>query len=266
MDLKSDKIKRGLQGVYSCFVPRFKILAYHSVNKVSRDPYELDADNFLWQMQYLAKKKYNVISLEDAYGLLIRKQPIPKKTVVITFDDGFLSLTQYAFPILKKYNFPATVFLPLDFIGGIDTFSYSYPRPDMKILGWDAIENSKNFGIAYGSHTMSHQNLIELDPLALEAELRNSKKVISDRLNPSFFPFAYPFGMFNEREKVIVKAVGYDCALCFGNIMSNTTFTDLLELRREKILAIISKQKFHKKINPTYDFSRKILDMIRRLK
>ena len=215
------QIHRFIKGFISCFRPRFKILAYHSINCVSRDPFEVKAEVFEEQIGLLAEKSYNVIGLEEAMRIMA-KGIIRYKTVVITFDDGFASLSDFAFPILKNFGFPATVFLPFNYIGGIDAFSYDKPRPDMPVLGWADIEDSTKYGIAYGSHTMSHKNLVELYDTALHFELCESKNILKRRLGLDFYALAYPFGMFDERVKQVVRDAGYDCSLCFGNILQSS--------------------------------------------
>ncbi|MFH0925719.1 MAG: glycosyltransferase [bacterium] len=94
-----------------------KILAYHKVNDI--DIFDLGLAvstlNFERQMRFL-KANYNVISLEQAAEYLRKKMKVPLRSVVITFDDGYEDNYRYAFPILKKYKLPATIFLAADFI------------------------------------------------------------------------------------------------------------------------------------------------------
>ncbi len=257
------QIRRLIRGFISCFRPRFKILAYHSLNHVSRDPYEVKAEVFEEQIGFLAEERYKVVGLEEAVRIMA-KGIIRDKTVVITFDDGFASLSDFAFPVLKNFDFPATVFLPFNYIGGIDAFSYDKPRPDMPVLGWADIEDSTKYGIVYGSHTMSHRNLAELDDTELSFELSESKNILKRRLGLDFYALAYPFGMFDERVKQVVRDAGYDCALCFGNILSNTKSTDVFEMKREKILNSTSLDDFADLIDVRKDSIRKIRDIIRR--
>lgn len=256
-------IGRVVKGVLSIFVPRFKILAYHSVNPVSRDPFEVTTTAFKNQMNFLAKTDYHVISLEQAFRNMTNGR-IHNKTLVITFDDGFHTLQRFAFPILKRLNFPATVFLPFNYIGRYDTFSYAVPRPHMPLLDWTTIEKFRQYGISYGSHTMSHRNLVELDDTALRFDLSESKNILKRRLGLDFYALAYPFGMFDERVKQVVRDAGYDCALCFGNILSNTNKTDVFEMKREKILNSTSLNNFATIVNIKCDFLRKMSDLIRK--
>ncbi|MCD6099142.1 MAG: polysaccharide deacetylase family protein [Candidatus Marinimicrobia bacterium] len=89
-----------------------KILAYHKVNNEPHDYLGLNTtiSNFKAQMKYL-KRNYNIISLKDAINMLHSTERIPMDTIVITFDDGYKDNYLHAFPILKKYKIPATIFV-----------------------------------------------------------------------------------------------------------------------------------------------------------
>jgi peptidoglycan/xylan/chitin deacetylase (PgdA/CDA1 family) len=76
-------------------------------------------------MEYLAQNGYRVITMKQLERFLEGKEPLPKKTVVITIDDGYRATYQVAFPILKKYGFPATVYLYSDFVGAADAMTWA---------------------------------------------------------------------------------------------------------------------------------------------
>lgn len=251
------RIKTICRGIFSLFHPRFKILAYHSINPLSRDPFEINVISFEKQLCFLADNGYRVIGLEQAFREF-ETDNIHEKTVVITFDDGFKTLQRFVFPLLRHFNFPACVFLPFGFIGGIDSFSYEYPRFDRPLLDWDEIQKSQKYGISYGSHTMSHPNLIALDDRVLRYELQESKRILKTRIGTNFSTLAYPFGMFDNRVKKAVQETGYDCALCFGSMLSNTTVTDRFEMKREKILATTTLNDFARLVDVKKDFVRKV--------
>ena len=115
-----------LLGVFSMFRwvnrNRLTILTYHSVLPSTRgiDDAEarnvVDAETFAWQMRYLSKN-FTCLKLEDAVELLRRRRPLPPNSVVVTFDDGFWNNLGYAFPILRRFGVPATVFVTTGHIG-----------------------------------------------------------------------------------------------------------------------------------------------------
>ncbi|HKJ03977.1 MAG TPA: polysaccharide deacetylase family protein [Geopsychrobacteraceae bacterium] len=254
---------RVLSAALGLLSPRFKILAYHSVAKQSRDPFEISTQMFTQQMQVLSDEGYRVVSLEQGC-LEVRTGRIRNKTIVITFDDGFRGLQDHVFPLLEKYQFPATVFVPFDYVGGIDCFSYKQPRPDFEILTHSEMKSSMRSGISYGSHTMSHVDLTQTSDKALNYELNESKKYLNDLLKTKFSPLAYPFGMFDERVKLAATNAGYDCSVCFGNILSNSKYTQLFELKREKILETTELDSFRSLINVSNDLFRKTKNYLKK--
>ena len=262
-DYPSKSANRYIKGFISFVKPRFKILTYHSVSSLSSDPFEITANTFLRQMQYLAAGGYNVISLGNALALMNRKQVLPK-TVVITFDDGFKDIYEYAFPILAEFGFPATVFLVVDAIGKIDNFSYATPRKKIKILNWKEIKHSTQRGISYGSHTLTHRDMTVLSDQENVYELETSRNMIQKELAIKFIPFSYPFGLYKGKTKSLVRQSGYSCALGFGNIISNTCMADHYELKREKITRATTINDFKKLVNVNYDFIRKIKSIIKK--
>jgi len=123
------------------------ILTYHNFTKGESSSYAINIVEFEKQIDYLATHNYSVISLSELLKSS-RDSQLPPKPVVITIDDGFKSTYTLAYPILKKYNFPATFFLYTDFI---EKNNYS--------LTWEEIRDMTKNNIEISSHTLSHYNL-----------------------------------------------------------------------------------------------------------
>ncbi|MDD5252592.1 MAG: polysaccharide deacetylase family protein [Candidatus Omnitrophota bacterium] len=187
------------------------VLMYHSINSKS-DPvlYRLivKPESFARQMQFLKAHHYNVISLEELANLMREKKKIPRKTVVITFDDGFKDNYTYAYPVLKKLGLPATIFVIYDEVG----------RPQGDRLSWDEITEMHNSGlITIGSHTLGSVPLLNIKS---EAELRrqiiDSRKMFEEKLKIPVNTFCYVGGMFTSQIRDLVKEAGYKCAVSIG--------------------------------------------------
>src|SRR3989338_1149868 len=88
------------------------ILTYHHIDDVihSESPTVLE-ENFSKQMEFIHEKGYNVITLDELVEAIIKNIRLPRNSVVITIDDGYADNYIYAYPVLKKYNFPTTIFL-----------------------------------------------------------------------------------------------------------------------------------------------------------
>ncbi|HHY95790.1 MAG TPA: polysaccharide deacetylase family protein [Firmicutes bacterium] len=114
------------------------------------------------QTQYLARHGYRPLTLAEFEGFLEHKQTVPPKTVMITFDDGYESVYRYAFPVLKRYRFPAVVFLITSLVGK------SPPNPDpaaITYLTWPEIrEMHESDPVDFESHTHDMHHYLPEQP------------------------------------------------------------------------------------------------------
>jgi len=163
-------------------------------------------EDFKREMFYLKENGYNVISLKKLYQIIKEKKPIPPKTVVITIDDGYKT-TMKAFEILKKLNFPFTVFLYME---AIDRY------PDF--LTKAQIEKMESSGLAdFENHLYSHPNLAKWRlTLTKEEYLRklNREKELSERKFENLFGrkpefLAFPYGNYDKISVKFFKDSGY---------------------------------------------------------
>ena len=155
------------------------------------------------QMRFLKNNNYAVMPLDQAVALIAQRKKVPARAVVLTFDDGEEDNYLYAFPILKKYGLPATIFLVVGDIG----------KPDK--LKWEQIRQMQDSGlITFGSHSMSHPFLDSVSPAPdLEKEIRGSKAVLESMLGKPITMFAYPLGRFNKDVRQRVIDAGYRVAV-----------------------------------------------------
>lgn len=203
------------------------ILMYHSVNPNARPENRLtvSVNSFERQMRFLKDRRYNVVPLESLIDLIKDKKRIPKNTVVITLDDGYRDSYIYAFPILKKYNLPATVFVIIDEIG----------RAQGDRLSWDEIKIMQGSGlITIGSHALGPEPLINIkSEQELKRQIFDSKRTLEERLAQPINAFSYPEGRFNDKIKQLVIDAGYKIAVATnpGKRFSNKDIFALKRLR-----------------------------------
>ena len=202
-------IKDKLAFIKLLFLPKkgIPILMYHSVahNNVF---FTIKLKTFEKQMKYLKDKDYNVIKLSDLISFLGSNKELPKKTVVLTFDDGFEDNYTNVFPVLKKYNFPAAIFLITGLINKEMNNSQNIP---LKILNWDQIQEMHQSGlIDFQPHTVNHQKINK-------EEIINSKKEIEERLNKKCEFFAYPRGVYNDEIIGILRDNSFKAARTIRN-------------------------------------------------
>lgn len=195
---------------------RIPILMYHSISGGSgknAHPYyqtETSAGIFAKHMQFLCEHDYSVINLDEVVKNVESGETPEKKYVVITFDDGHRDFHTEAFPILSKYGFTATVFLPTGYIH--DTAR----RFNGKVcLTWSDICDLHRVGVIFGSHTVTHPQLRFVKSETLEYEIQRSKETIEGELGSSIHSFSYPFAFpevdfeFRRRLRRILEKYGY---------------------------------------------------------
>ena len=182
---------------------KIPVLCYHNLataeektNFEGEKDWTIDVQNFEEQLKYLKKHNYKTLTMEEFYEWKQGKLNLPQKSVLITFDDGFLSNYHYAFPLLKKYNMNATVFLigeyvknatQTDWDGNIKTY-----------MPLELVEKSKEEypNIDFSSHTYGlhyHNSINEVSKEQMEKDFFFFYNNIT---NTKFL--AYPFGQYNE--------------------------------------------------------------------
>lgn len=181
------------------------VLMYHRIDnltdKEKRSPLARDLtvspDDFEAQIKLLVENDFTILTVADVQAAMLNKTELPERAVAITMDDGYRDNFEQAFPILKKYKVPATIFLVGNTVEG--------PRH----LSWANIAEMRTAGVRYGSHTMSHSDLPTLADVALDQELVGSKKFFEAKLGESIETLAYPAGRFDDRVVDHVRRAGY---------------------------------------------------------
>ena len=198
------------------------IITYHNVTDGKNALNNVTPASFAVQMKFLKKHYYNVISFDD-YVLGTKKgRAFGRNTVVIHFDDGYEDNYTNAFPILKTYRFPASIFIVSDSVG----------TPNF--ITWDQIKEMEKHDIEFGSHTRRHAYLPDVSYELAVDEIVNSKKIIEDRLGHPIKYFVYPSGGFSESVEGIVMNAGYEAAAT-TNRGTDTFNRNLFELNRVRI-------------------------------
>jgi len=199
------------------------ILVYHRINYY-QNSITVFPKRFQRQMDYLYKNNYKVISLDELVEGIKSRKTFARKTVVITFDDGFKDNFIYAFLILKEYNFSATIFLVSGFI-----------EKEKDFLNWQEIGQMQKQGILFGAHSKDHKYLPSIsDDRDLIEEIEGSKIEIESKLGTKIDHFCYITGGFNDKIKDIVKIAGYKSA-CTTNRGQDRLNRDVFELNRIKM-------------------------------
>ncbi|MDD5765164.1 MAG: polysaccharide deacetylase family protein [Candidatus Marinimicrobia bacterium] len=201
----------------------YLILAYHRIlpEKLAsaRGSLTVNTVQFDKQISYLVRKGWRSLTLSEFYHKFILQGLEPKKVFVITFDDGYQDNYLYAFPILKKYNVKATIFLVANMLETSKNLYFTdvqipYEISDVdRSLRQEQIKEMQKYGIEFGSHTLTHARLDSMELDSVKHEIRLSKINLESYLNTKVNTFCYPYGALNDKVIELVKESGYQCAV-----------------------------------------------------
>jgi len=224
------------------------VLTYHRVNgELGCGNVVVRPDEFKRQMMFLNcyRKQFQVIGLNDMFDWF-NVSPVSKQEemkvrtkILITFDDGYKDNYTYAFPILKKYKFPALIFLITDRINQKD------------YLNSDEIKEMANSNISFGAHTASHQHLTQIKMDEAAEEIKKSYNAIKRLTSASQISFSYPYGEYNQEIKEAVKRCGFSCAFSVHPGI-NYNDEDTFAIKRIDVLGEDNFASFKYKITDKY--------------
>lgn len=203
---------------------KIPVLMYHSIADGCNTEFKsftVSPQAFSDQIAYLAAHNYTPITVTRLIQARQRKGfALPERPVVITFDDGFADFFTHALPILKRFSFPATLYITTSFINGTSLWLDHLKEEKRPILTWKQINEIHASGIECGAHTHTHPKLDLLPFARAKNEIETSKKILEDHLGQEILTFAYPFGNFTLRVRKAVQQAGFQSACAVRYAMS----------------------------------------------
>jgi peptidoglycan/xylan/chitin deacetylase (PgdA/CDA1 family) len=241
---------------------KIPILTFHSLDN---DGSVISFPSHLFRrgLTRLHEQGYTTVSLPKAAESIRRRAPLPERALVITFDDGFESIYREALPVLLDCRMTATVFI---IAGTAQSADKSVPYLGRSTLTWRQIREMRQCGLDIGSHTLTHPDLTKLSQDRLEAEIRDSKKVIEDHSGGPVYTFAYPSGRYDERSRQVVGQT-FDCA-CSVRLGIASSVSDHYALERVDAYYLRNEKTFDLMLGrffPAYIWTRKVPRTIRHL-
>jgi peptidoglycan/xylan/chitin deacetylase (PgdA/CDA1 family) len=220
------------------------ILTYHNFSESKEGLMVVRASDFAAQMQFLKDNDYTPITIDELFGFLQYRQDIPPKAVVITIDDGWRGVYDIAYPILKKFAYPATLFVYTDLI-----------NDSRKTLSWDMVAELDKAGIDVQCHTRTHRNLnrvLDHEPfqqyaMEIEREITECTEIVESKLHKRVKYMAYPYGETNKLVSAFLEKNGYQGAFTVKR-RSNPFFMDPYALNRSMIYGDFSLETFKKNL------------------
>lgn len=191
------------------------ILAYHSVSTTSKAwAYALGLELLDEHFAYLRER--NFFSLTLAESVESKELALSARPIVLTFNGAFSDFEQVV-PLLNKYHFTATLFVPTAYVGKQST--YLEAEQQRPVMDWVALQGLANIEIASLGH--AHFNLSEASDAEAREDILRSKELLEDNLGLPCQTFAYPNGHYTPTTSELVKSAGFLAACTFRGEISN---------------------------------------------
>ena len=194
-------------------MPQVLVLCYHAVSDRWGAPLSVTPADLRRQLSALLSRGWVGARFTDAV-----LAPEHRRTLAVTFDDGFESVRTLAAPILAELGVPGTVFVATDYPGRslvwpeVARWAQADQAEELRSMSWESLRALAASGWEIGSHTCSHPRLSEVDSAAIDSELQGSRAVCEQQLAVPCRSLAYPFGDADDRVRAAAPAAGYEAA------------------------------------------------------
>lgn len=203
------------------------VLIYHHVSNTMPASTSISPERFIAHMDYLEKNNFNIVPLHELTDKLRKGDPLPDKTVAITFDDSYVDVYTAAYPILKKRGWPFTFFVNTDAVGSGKLF-----------VSWDQLREMSKHGATIANHTTKHNHFVRLNKdenikqwrERTISDITSAQTKIEQEIGSAPKIFAYPFGEYSAEVRAILKKLGYLAFTQQAGVLNN--ITDLQTLPR----------------------------------
>lgn len=195
---------------------RLRILAYHAIADLRDDPvlaeYGVAPELFAAQLDDLAAHGWEFVDLEVTLAWLAGEGSLPRRAVLVSFDDAYTDLLAVAVPLLAERGIPAVVFAIAGHLGGANDWDHHKGAANLRLLAPEQLPVVAASGIEIGSHTVSHRPLPEVPVAELEQEMVASAERIGAAGVPRPRAFSYPYGRWSPAVREAVREAGYAVA------------------------------------------------------
>jgi len=191
------------------------VLCYHAVSPDWPADLSVKPEDLRSQLEHFVRRGYRGVTFAQ-----VATGNNASKALAVTFDDGYRSVYDHAFPILEDLGLPGTVFVPAAHVGqshpmswpGIERWGGTPYEGELDCMSWDQLRELADHGWEVGSHTLSHPRLPELDDATLQKELTESREICADQMGKPCRTLAYPYGADDERVRAATRDAGYEAA------------------------------------------------------
>jgi peptidoglycan/xylan/chitin deacetylase (PgdA/CDA1 family) len=221
---------------------RLPVFMYHNVRPptgtaagdANGEPW-MDPVSFRRQVEWLAKRGYRGITLPTLLAWIAGNEELPRRSLMLTFDDAYVDIGEHALPLLEEMGFGATIFVVTDQIGGHNVWDVAHGTSARRVMSAAELCRWRDRGIDFGAHSRTHPDLTKLSEAQLEDEVAGSRRILSEVLGTPVRAFAYPYCR-QSAEVRRCAAKHFDVAFgCKRGL--NTRDTDRYLLRRSEPIA-----------------------------
>lgn len=203
------------------------VLMYHSV--ASEGPaatarYRVRPEQFDAQLRYLKEAGFSSVTAGQWLAAARIRRPLPSRSVLLTFDDGYLDFHDTAWPILQRHGFSALVFLVTGRVGGTNAWDAAHGAP-VRLMDWDQVRRLALAGVEFGAHSTSHRPLTGLEPGEIVRDTLACRQALSLELGRTVTAYAYPYGDTDPVIEHLVGASGFQAG--FTARSAHARFADL---------------------------------------
>jgi peptidoglycan/xylan/chitin deacetylase (PgdA/CDA1 family) len=238
---------------YSLFVPAFAglpVLMYHKIHESRRDSLTVTRDQFEQQLRWLSEANYTPITCRQLVEHIEHGTSLPPRPVLITFDDGYVNNLTHAYPLLERYGFKATIFLPLGWLGQVN----GWDEGDEPLLDAPRLAGMKPEVIEFGLHSYRHENYEQMTPDQIAADARRCWETAASQGLAVAPALAYPYGKYPRQPpvraamEVELAAAGVRCGLRIGNRINRLPIKRPYEIRRINVKGTDTLWEFSVKV------------------
>jgi peptidoglycan/xylan/chitin deacetylase (PgdA/CDA1 family)/GT2 family glycosyltransferase len=229
---------------------RVPILMYHRVATEGASAtrrWRVHPEDFEAQLRYLRENGYHSLTFEQWRVASDRREPIPARAVILTFDDGYADFPTHALPLLGKYGFHATMFVVTDLVGGCNVWDESFGEK-IELMDWPALVSLREQGIELGSHSSLHRPLVSLSATELARDLCRSRECFHERFGVAVRSVCYPYGLHDACVLSLAGACGFHYGVT-TNEWQASFGDDLLGLPRIEVRGTDTLPEFTAKLS-----------------
>jgi peptidoglycan/xylan/chitin deacetylase (PgdA/CDA1 family)/glycosyltransferase involved in cell wall biosynthesis len=234
---------------------RIPVLMYH---RVVADPGEggphgiwVTRERFAAQLAALRRRGFRTVTFRDVAAHLDGERPLPRRSIIVTFDDGYADNHALALPLLREHGMRAVVFLIGEPAVRINAWDVEEGEAAVPLLTDDQVGEMAAAGIEFGSHTATHARLTGLSGERLRAELEDSRHALERRVGAPVLALCYPYGAVDDAVKAATARAGYRFGIASDSGPSRLG-DDLFEIRRVQVFPRTDGWGFWKKTSGWY--------------